>query len=1294
MATLVLAAAGAAIGGSIGGTLFGVSAAVIGRAAGGLIGNYIDQSLFGGGSQTISRTVSGPRLDGLDVQKSAEGGGLPVVEGRGRVAGQIIWSTRLEEETITSTTTSESGGGGKGGGGGGSITVETTTTEYRYYANFAVALTDCTVGRIRHFGRIWADGKLLDTSNFKIRYYYGTETQNPDPLIVAKDGAAPAYRGVAYVVFERMRVDEFGRRLPNLAFEVFGQNGTMETLIKGVDIIPGATEFGYSPSIIKKNGAKGSKVPDNAIRNRKTSDWNASMSMLGHILPNADTVALIVSWFGDDLRTKHCNIAPRVERRSKNSSRPWTSGGRVRSNAILVSHIDGRPAFGSSPDDQSIIDAIRDLKSRGKRVVLYPFIMLDIPAGNTLPDRDGNTGQSVYPWRGRIGPAAADGSVASQVSSFMGSAQPGHYSGGSGVPNYSGPNEWSYRRFILHLAALARNAGGVDAFLIGTEMVDLTTATDQAGVYPFVNALTTLAGDVNSLLPSAKISYAADWSEYHSHRNGGEVYFHLDPLWSSSHVDFIGIDNYLPISDWRAGTDHADYDPENGVTSVYSLDYLKSQIEGGEYWDYYYASEADRATQTRTPIFDGAHGEDWIFRQKAIRDWQSNAHHNRPGGVRNASSTSWVPGSKPVWFTEFGCPAIDLGSNQPNVFYDPKSSESFLPHFSSGNRDDFMQRQYIRAMIEWWRDNGGSIVSDDNMMVWAWDSRPWPEFPQRTDTWTDGPNWRRGHWLNGRAGSAPAQEVLARRLKHYYGIDGGDVDLVTCYGQADGMMLPEPLSFREVLATWETALRLDASEHDGVLKVGSRSAARLVADFTPDDLVEAGSTLYNITRTSQEETPRVAVVKFADTDRDYQSGAARASIRERPGQAEASAELAIVSDLDRMTGVAEMILRSAADDRESVEFALPPSSPLKPGEVFTLTPRSGATVRFIANQVTRGEDRKIKASLFSGTVFGAAGGPGRPDPGTVTPASESAEPYLMDLPILPGVTMDDHQGLASFVSKPWPGGVDLYRSSSQETGYSLNLRTGLQGTAGETVAFLPPGKVGVWSGETLEVELFDGAFISRPSEDVLNGANALALEHSPGNWEVLQYRDANLVAENTWHLTGLLRGQMGTEWVRDTGGLATGARIVALDAAVTPVAMRAEEIGRPFYWRASPSNVDQAEAEEVSHTFRGIGRRPLSPCHLKATVSGAQLSLSWIRRTRVEGDAWPDTGDVPLGEVFERYLVEVGPEGAPLVSLEVSDATTVAAVDVSAVSGVQEVRVAQISETYGPGIPGRLSVSF
>ncbi len=63
----------------------------------------------------------------------------------------------------------------------------------------------------------------------------------------------------------------------------------------------------------------------------------------------------------------------------------------------------------------------------------------------------------------------------------------------------------------------------------------------------------TLAAEVRAIWGHrAKITYAADWSEYFGHQPGdGDAIFHLDPLWAHPAINAIGIDNYMPLSDWR-----------------------------------------------------------------------------------------------------------------------------------------------------------------------------------------------------------------------------------------------------------------------------------------------------------------------------------------------------------------------------------------------------------------------------------------------------------------------------------------------------------------------------------------------------------------------------------------------------------------------------------------------------------------------------------------------------------------------------------------------------------------------
>jgi hypothetical protein len=202
MATVVLQYAGAAIGTLVGGPLGGA----IGGALGGLAGNAIDQRVFGGSTK---RSLEGPRLNDLRVMTSEEGSAIPTVWGRMRVAGQVIWATNLEEVVSTETQKASS----KGGGGGGA---STTTTTYSYFGNFAVGLCE---GEIDGIGRVWADGKIIDIEAFTTRLYVGSETQSADSLITSIEGTAPAYRGLAYIVFQRLPLERFGNRIPQLAFD-------------------------------------------------------------------------------------------------------------------------------------------------------------------------------------------------------------------------------------------------------------------------------------------------------------------------------------------------------------------------------------------------------------------------------------------------------------------------------------------------------------------------------------------------------------------------------------------------------------------------------------------------------------------------------------------------------------------------------------------------------------------------------------------------------------------------------------------------------------------------------------------------------------------------------------------------------------------------------------------------------------------------------------------------------------------------------------------------------------------
>jgi len=547
--------------------------------------------------------------------------------------------------------------------------------------------------------------------------------------------------------------------------------------IQAVTMIPAAIEWAYAPyEVLRDQITAGAEfvATENAYSVYDSSqwliqfneaqrtgriggpscDWATSLNSLQSQLRNCKLVNLYVAWYGDDLRAGSCTLMPGVTRAQFDDvPHEWVCNGLHRNEAHLVSQVDGGAAFGGTPDDQSVVAAIKDLKARGLEVCLTPFILMDIPAGNTLPDPySGGVGQAVYPWRGRITKAHSTADKSPQA--------------GAEVAAFAA----QYRNFVLHYADLCALAGGVDIFMLGTELRGLTWLRDAEESYPFVSALAQLAADVGAILPGAKLSYAADWSEWFGHQpaaGSGDVCFHLDPLWASANICAVAFDNYWPLSDWRDTAPNIDetVKPDGTLTAITDYSYLMSDVRGGEGYDWFYASQADRVVQRRTPIIDSAYGKPWVFRYKDVWSWWSNQHFNRPGGIESASPTAWVPESKPIWFTELGCPSIDRGSNQPNVFFDPKSSESAIPYFSAATPDSLIQRRYLNAMLRFFSASDPGFSEDRNplsplyagrmidlarVMIYTWDARPYPFFPVYETVWADGPNWVTGHWIAGK----------------------------------------------------------------------------------------------------------------------------------------------------------------------------------------------------------------------------------------------------------------------------------------------------------------------------------------------------------------------------------------------------------------------------------------------------------------------------------------------------------------------------------------------------------------
>ncbi|MEN5362621.1 baseplate multidomain protein megatron [Brevundimonas intermedia] len=1220
MAQVVLSAVGQSVGGPIG--------RVIGSTLGRAIDNRVVSSL--GPARQV-----GPRLETLKVQGTAEGSPMACVFGRARVTGQVIWAARFLEGK-------SKGRAGKGG---------PKTVDYVYSLSFAVALCE---GEIDGVGRVWADGRLMDMTGVVMRVYRGGEGQTPDPLIEAVEGAAPAYRGTAYVVFEDLPLGPFGDRVPQLSFEVFrrprGERARLEDLLEGVCLIPGAGEFALATEAVVRRAGLTQTQPENVHNGEGRADLIASLDQLQAQLPSLKRVSLVVGWFGSDLRAGECRVRPGVERRDKPTEpMSWSVAGVAREDAYEVSRVDGGPAYGGTPSDESVRQAIRELKARGLEVTLYPFVFMDC-AG--------------YPWRGRV--AGVDGAGAtSEIAALFGGAE-----------------DWGLRRMALHYARIAAEEGA-DGLLIGSEMRGVTWTRDAAAGFPGVDQLRALAAECRAVVgPEVMLSYAADWSEYFGRQTGGEVVFHLDPLWADATIDHVSIDWYPPLSDWRVGDGGVDAATFGGAADPA---YLAAGVAGGDGFDWYYASEADRAGQVRTPIVDKAHSEDWVFRPKDLKGWWSNLHHDRPGGVRSATPTAWVPGMKPVRLSEFGCAAVDRGGNAPNLFQDPKSSESHLPPGSTGERDDAVQRAALEAVLGHYakpENNPVSAVYGGRMLeaadAWCWDARPYPAFPARGDVWADAGAWRAGHWLNGRLagdGRDLIEAVLARG-----GLTPSEMSVEGVEGAAAGYVIDRPMRTRDALEPLLAAFDAVAAERDGRVAVLGRV----------ETVVEiAGEALALPETGTAEARAGEARVRFIDETADYQTGA----VVVRSDDAAATAGGV---DLDLPLVCGGGLARAAAERALAGEGVEAKALALGPLEALRLEPGDGVLLDGVAGdwrvmRTTADETPSAVMEPVASRQVVEDDGVWR---GGETPAVVGA-PFVrvLDLPPLIGWE-EDGRPVVAVAAEPWRT-MRLHAGASAET---LTARADVEtsATVGLLVEALAPGVRHRWDEVHAVVVRVEGAALeSAVAAAVLGGGNALAVETTAG-WEIVQYRSAVLVGPGTWRLAGLLRGQQGTE-VEMRKGAGAGSVVVFLDDRLARAEIGRGERGLPLVCRAGPAGAAPGGTgfTETAFQSRGVHDRPWSPCGLAVAADGDGLTVRWTPRVRLFGDGWD--GD-PAAVDPVRFRVRVLDGGVVVRTMEVEGLSAfypAAALAVDFPDGVTataRIAVAQWGEGFGWGVEAEIGL--
>ncbi|WP_082677361.1 baseplate megatron protein TIM-barrel domain-containing protein [Ruegeria profundi] len=655
-----------------------------------------------------------------------------------------------------------------------------------------------------------------------------------------------------------------------------------------------------------------------------------------------------------------------------------------------------------------------------------------------------------------------------------------------------------------------------------------------------------------------------------------------------------------------------------------------------------------------------------------------------------------------AWVDELGCAAIDKGSNQPNKFLDPKSSESSLPRYSNGARDDFMQVQYLKAMLGYWSDPhvnpvsdqyGGQMVDMSNAYIWAWDARPFPAFPNLRSQWSDGENYPRGHWLNGRSGTRTLASVVAEIC---YGAGVTDIDVSRLYGVVRGYMVEDVTTARAALQPLMLRYGFDAIERDGVLRFQMRDghgAEELASDVLADSSEITGRVEFR--REAEAEMSGRVRVSFVQSDADHDVVSEEAILPDNETHSVSVNEFPLSMTRAEGRQTAERWLSEARTARETARFALPPSMlHLGAGDVVSLT-NEGQSARYRIDRVEQSDLQLVEAVRVEPDVYAPLNLPDDSVSEKPFVAPVPVLPVFMDLPLITG-SETPHAPYLAASANPWPGSVAVYSASGDE-GYALQDVIPGQAVIGFTETPLKRASAGIWDeGAALRVRLVDGLLESRTQEALLNGANLAAIgDGTPGNWEVFQFAEANLQEAGMYALSSRLRGQLGTDAIIPDVW-PEGSMFVLLDQRVYQTNLLRSERRVTKHYRIGPATRGYEDPSFVHliEAFNGNGLRPYAPVHLcaKHTPSGDQLS--WIRRTRLDGDDWAGL-DVPLAEENESYLVQISVNGALVREQVVTEPTLfypTAAQAADGVSGAYSVRVAQVSASYGSGLYASLTV--
>lgn len=537
-----------------------------------------------------------------------------------------------------------------------------------------------------------------------------------------------------------------------------------------------------------------------------------------------------------------------------------------------------------------------------------------------------------------------------------------------------------------------------------------------------------------------------------------------------------------------------------------------------------------------------------------------------------------------------------------------------------------------------------------------------------------------------------ASECSLSSLINALDIDVSDLDQqVTGYRVSGG-------AIRSVIEPLQGAYPFDVVPSGYKIKFVPRGLAPVVTipweDLAAANGDEIGDSL-PYSREMDSQLPQKVTITALSSTREY--GAATQSY-ERMNTSAVNVEqrdIPLVLSDDEIAQMAEKLLFLRWLERDDYSGpSLPPTYlALEPSDVVLVKAKFG-DIELRLTEVNYEEDGRLtcKAKANSAPLYTsrAVGAPG-PGPSGEIPVVGDSLMILADAPMI-YETFQNEPGIstaATGYTDGWPGGVLVRSADNGQTWVELQGYVG-KGTIGFARNALSANSCAlIYEGAGLQVDILSGELESITRDQMIAGEN-IALYGADQRWEVIRFRDATLQSDGSYILTGIIRGDKGTEWA--TGLHQPGdSFVLAGDPDNIFVGMPVETLGIGMAYRAVTAGGDIDSTTSQSLTYRGVNLKPLSPTFPRGVRNGSgDLTATIQRRTRFTNSWWITGVSGPVGEVTEAYEADVISGGTVKRTLTSTNGTFSypAAQQVTDFGSVQAsitIRFYQMSATVGRG---------